>query len=211
MRRRAAVTGAIALLAALALPSPAWAAPSTQVVQGEVLRLVSVADWDAASSLRPGVPVRWDVVVSAAAPDPGTVTIAVSATGDAPLRLGVALCPTAWQESGCPGGETTLHSDWSIPRDGSEVALADITDTEVARLRLTIALAADQAAGSTEVRVHAHGAGESAVIGPGGDGLATTGPSSVAPWMLGGIVILAAGGALLFAARRRRRREEEEE
>lgn len=201
-RRGAALLTALAVAGALLAPAPAWAAPTTQVIQGEVLRLVSVADWDAASSLLPGEPVRWDVAVSADAPDPGTVRIAVSASGDAPLVVDVSLCLSAWTASGCPGGETALRSAWSIPRDGVEIPLTEIADTQVAHLRLAIALDPADSGGSTEVRVHAQGAGESAVVGPDG-GLATTGLSPVVPGVLAGGVVLALIGAALVLRRRR--------
>jgi|GEM_PF-985935 len=202
-RRLAAAVGALALAGVLAVPSAAWAAPSTQIVQGKVLRLVSVADWEAASSLRPGVPVQWDVAVSADAPDPGTVRIAVSARGDAPVAVDAALCLREWEGDGCPGGATELRTDWSIPRDGSEIALAEIADTEVAHLRLAVTLNADDAGGTTEIRVHAQGAGESAVVGPGG-GLATTGLSPIVPFALGAGALLVATGAVLMLDHRRR-------
>ncbi|CAH0149807.1 hypothetical protein [Microbacterium foliorum] len=209
--RAAAIASAVAAGMALIAPTAAWAVPSTQIVQGEVLTLVSVADWDAASSLRPGQPVRWDVTVSADAPEPGTVRVGVSATGDADLVVDAALCTQAWTAGGCPGGETVVRAAWSIPRDGSEVSLVEMSDDDAAHLRLSIALAdaqlgstlADAQLGSTEVRVHAQGAGESATVGPGG-GLATTGPSPVAPWAVGGaLLLLAAGWALAAAARAR--------
>lgn len=200
--RAAAIASAVAAGMALIAPTAAWAVPSTQIVQGEVLTLVSVADWDAASSLRPGQPVRWDVTVSADAPEPGTVRVGVSATGDADLVVDAALCTQAWTAGGCPGGETVVRAAWSIPRDGSEVSLVEMSDDDAAHLRLSIALA-DAQLGSTEVRVHAQGAGESATVGPGG-GLATTGPSPVAPWAVGGaLLLLAAGWALAAAARAR--------
>jgi len=200
--RAAAIASAVAAGMALIAPTAAWAVPSTQIVQGEVLTLVSVADWDAASSLRPGQPVRWDVTVSADAPEPGTVRVGVSATGDADLVVDAALCTQAWTAGGCPGGETVVRAAWSIPRDGAEVSLVEMSDDDAAHLRLSIALA-DAQLGSTEVRVHAQGSGESATVGPGG-GLATTGPSPVAPWAVGGaLLLLAAGWALAAAARAR--------
>lgn len=185
------------------MPTAAWAAPTTQVIQGEVLRLVSVADWDAASSLLPGEPVQWDVAISADAPDPGIVRIAVSAAGDAPLTLDASLCMREWEYTGCPGGATTLRTGWSIPRDGVEIALAEVADTEVAHLRLTITLNANDEGGTTDVRVHAQGAGESAVVGPGG-GLATTGLSPIVPLAFGAGALLVATGAVLILDRRRR-------
>jgi len=82
------------------------------------------------------------------------------------------------------------------------VDLLEMPDTEVAHLRLVISLAGDDA-GSTQVRVHARGAGESAVIGPDG-GLATTGLSPLAPWTIGAAIAVGAVGTLLFVAGRRR-------
>jgi hypothetical protein len=201
-RRAAGATGVSAIVAGLLMAAgPASAATSTQVVQGEVLRVVSVADWDAASSLVPGKPVQWDVTVSAEAPDPGTVAVGISASGGAALVIDVLRCAQEWEESGCSGGPVELETGWSIPRDGVEVPLIEMADTQVAHLRLVIALNGDDG-GSTQVRVHARGAGESATIGPDG-GLATTGPAPLAPWAIGGATALVAGGAALSAVRRR--------
>ncbi|SEB50927.1 hypothetical protein [Microbacterium hydrocarbonoxydans] len=200
-RRIVTAVGAAAALGVLAA-APAWAAPSTQVVQGEVLRLVSSADWDAASSLLPGQPVRWDVTVSAEAPDPGTVAVGISATGDAALLVDVALCAQPWSESGCAGGATLLKTDWALPLDGVENALLDMSDEDVAHLRFTVTLG--DGGGSTRVRVHASGAGESAVIGPEG-GLATTGGTGVPVGVLATGLGLVAVGTALSASRRRRR------
>ena len=145
MKRRAACATALSAIVAgvLVVAGPASAAPSTQVVQGEVLRLVSIADWDAASSLLPGQPVQWDVTVP----------------------------------------------------------LVEMADTEVAHLRLVIALDGEDG-GSTHVRVHARGAGESATIGPDG-GLATAGGARFAPWVIGGALALVATGSALSSVRHR--------
>ncbi|MFJ2553573.1 hypothetical protein [Microbacterium sp. NPDC087591] len=208
--RSIALLSALAAGGALLVPTAAWAAPTTQVIQGDVLRLVSVADWDAASRLLPGEPVQWDVAISADAPDPGTVRIAVSATGDAPLTLDASLCMRAWGPSGCPGGATELRTAWSIPRDGSEIALVEVADTEVAHLRLSITLNTGDEGGTTDVRVHAQGAGESAVVGPGG-GLATTGLSPIVPVAFGvGALLVATGAVLVLDHRRRTVRDKED-
>ena len=219
MRRALAVV--LLAIAVVAMPSPAWASPTTQVIQGSVLRLVSVADWEAAGSLLPGQPVRWDVAVSADAPDPGIVRIAVSATGDARLLVDVAMCLQEWTATGCPGGETELRSGWSIPRDGVEVPLASIPDTETAHVRLTIVLDPADGSGSTDVVVHARGAGEVASVGPGGGvatpghpadagGLATTGLPPGTPWVVGAGVVLLVWGASLIRRRRRAAHDEEQ-
>lgn len=208
MRRRVAVT-VVMLLGVLFGAEPAWAAPSTQVVRGEVLTLVSVADWDAAASLLPGgEAVQWDVVVSADAPDPGTVTIGLSASGDAPLIVDAALCMRPWTSTGCPGGASQLRSDWRVPLDGAEVRLAHMADTETAHLRLSIALAADDEGGRTDVRVQAAGVGEVAGVGPGGGVLAATGMSQSVFWILGGGAALVAVGVVLALVRSRRSRDD---
>lgn len=183
---------------------PAWAVPTTEVIQGQVLRLVSVADWSAASSLLPGEEVQWDVEVSADAPDPGRITLAVSATGDASVLVDAELCMRPWDAGGCPGGATVLESAWSVPRDGTETALAEFTSDEVAHLRLRVALDPDDVNDEdtvTDIRVHARGAGESVVAGS--DGLLPATGGAAAPWAIGAGVALAASGAGLLALRRR--------
>lgn len=207
--RRGPIVAALAVLGLLSA-QPAWAAPTTQVVQGSVLRLVSVADWDAAGSLLPGDAVQWDVAVSADAPDPGTVTIGVSATGDAGLVVDARLCMDEWTVSGCPGGESVLRTDWDIPRDGEEITLTSMADTQTAHLRFSIALAAGDASGRTDVRLHASGVGETAVIGQDG-GLATTGMLPVVYWVLGGGAVAVVVGAVLVLRRRGRSDDEEGE
>ena len=202
-RRMAAALAAGTAVGMLLAPTVAWAAPSTQVIQGDVLRLVSVADWDAASSLLPGASVQWDVEVSADAPDPGIVHIGVSARGSARLILDIATCPREWAATGCPGGATVLRTGWSVPRDGAEIPLTRIADTDTAHLRLAITLDPADGAGSTDLRVHAAGAGESAVVGPDG-GLATTGLSSSTPWAAGGGAVLVLAGATMALVRLRR-------
>jgi len=185
------------------LAGPVWAAPSTHIVQGDVLRLVSVADWEAASGLLPGQSVQWDVTVSAEASDPGVVRIGASATGDAALLVDVLTCAQEWDETGCSAGASELRSSWSMPRDGTETPLVQMTDSEVVHLRLVISLESAET-GATQVQVHARGAGDSVVIGPE-NALATTGLPPHMPWVLGGAIILV--GAGLAAGARGRRRE----
>lgn len=200
--KRAFVAVLLAVLA-VAMPSAAWAASTTQVIQGSVLRLISVADWAAAGSLLPGQPVQWDIAVSAHAPDPGVVRIGISATGEARLLLDVSMCAQAWTETECPGGATELRTGWSIPRDGVEVPLAEIADTETAYLRLAIFLdpSGGSGAGSTDVRVLARGAGETVTVGSDG-ALATTGLPPGTPWVAGAVLVV--WGAALVHSRGRR-------
>ena len=200
---RRALAAVLLVVAVIVTPGAAWAAPTTQVIQGSVLRLVSVADWAAAGSLLPGQPVQWDIEVSADAPDPGVIGIAVSATGEAHLLLDISTCAEAWTESGCPVDATVLRTRWDIPRDGVEVPLLQVADTETTHLRLAIVLdpAGGSGAGSTDVRVHAQGAGETVVAGSDG-ALATTGLPSAAPWIVGAGAGLIGSGAVLVLRRR---------
>lgn len=200
---RRALAAVLLAVAVIVMPGAAWAAPTTQVIQGSVLRLVSVADWAAAGSLLPGQPVQWDIEVSADAPDPGVIRIAVSATGGAHLLLDISTCAKAWTESGCPVGATALRTRWDIPRDGVEVPLLQVADTERTHLRLAIVLdpAGGSGAGSTDVRVHAQGAGETVVAGSDA-ALATTGLPSAAPWIVGAGAGLIGSGAVLVLRRR---------
>lgn len=210
MRSRTGVAAVVLLLGHLLGATPAWAEPTAEVIEGRMLRLVSVADWSDASSLLPGMRVQWDVAVSASTPDPGTITIAVSATGDAPLVVDAELCMRGWQEGGCPGEARILETSWNVPRDGSEIELAEFSADDIAHLRLWVALAPDrdqgegsgERAGATDVRVHAHGAGESVVIDHEGAVLPATG-ASTAPWSIGAGTALALIGAGLAARRRR--------
>lgn len=198
---RTAVALGLAGVVALSA-SPAWAVPLTEVAQGDVLRLESVADWDAASSMLPNQPVQWDVTVSAAAPEPGVLRVGISADGDAPLIADVQFCPVAWTLTGCPSGATSLRSAWQLPRDGVEKLLLKVPDTQIVYLRLRLALEA-AGRGSTRVRVHAHAAGEEAIVGSDGP-LAATGVSPLTPWMLAAGVTLTGVGlglAMLFRKR----------
>lgn len=195
----AAVGGAI-LCGAVAIAPHAAAASETQVVQGRILRLVSTADWSAAASLVPGQRIRWDVEVSADAPDPGTVSVGVSAHGGADLRLDARSCPDAWIGDSCPAGETLLRSGWEPAATGQVWPLLSAPSTAVVHLRLDVALA-DDAAGTTELRVHADGVGDTVAAGPG---LAATGGGvQAAPLWLGAGLLLA--GALIGAGRVRAR------
>lgn len=183
--------------------APAWAASTTEVVQGEYLRIVSVADWQSATNMSPGDAVQWDLEISADAPDPGRVTIGVSATGGTPLTMDAYLCDERWSAAGCPSGARTLRLDWEVQRNGNLVPLTDMADTDVAYLRCSFALGsaalADDA--KSEVRVHVNGSGETVTVGPD-DPLAPTGLHPVIPLaMAGGALVLLLIGLVLYLRR----------
>lgn len=182
----------------------AVAAPSTQVVQGQYVRLVSTADWDTAQSLTADTPVRWDIAVSANAPEPGTLTVGVSAEGEASLVVDAVLCMSPWEGETCPGGPRALATDWLVPRDGKPRELVQFSASDEGNLRLTVSLD-DDARGTTQLWVHADGAGDALSVGPGGD-LAATGLSPLVPVTLGiGAALVILGGVLALTARTRSR------
>ena len=203
MRGPRCATAALAMMIVVIASAPAvHADASTQVVQGQYVRLVSVADWDAAQNLRPGASVRWDVAVSADAPEAGTLTVGVSARGDASLRIHAVLCMNPWEGESCPGGARTLVENWSVPRDGTLTPLAEFDAAREGHLRLQVAL--DQgAAGSSELRVYGQGAGDSVSVGPGDD-LAATGMSPFVPVLFGLSAALLLLGAVLALTTRPR-------
>lgn len=203
---RRGIGGAIVggVLGALALVAPASAAEDTEVVQGEYVRLVSVADWDRAAGMAPGESMRWDLEISADAPEPGTLAVAMSAAGETPLVIDAALCFEEWRGETCPGGAEDLRTDWAVPRDGDLVVLDEVNAADVVHVRLDIVLADAGPAASTEVRVHAIGAGEEIMTGPP-EPLVPTGMPSSVPWVLIGGSVLLTGAAALLTVRSRRR------
>ncbi|GAA5147682.1 hypothetical protein GCM10025768_08250 [Microbacterium pseudoresistens] len=210
---RAAAALAAMLAFSVIAATPAEAAPTTEVVQGRYLRLVSTADWTQALRLTPGNPVRWDIEISAAAPDPGTVSVGMSASGDTVLLVDVRLCARAWQGEECPGGADALRTDWEVPRDGAVAALTTFADDAVAHLRLDVRLGAAGAIGTagpapTELRVHADGMGDGVSVGPG---LPGTGGAIPYPIIIGGGALLAVGTVVVIATAVRRRRGDEDD
>jgi hypothetical protein len=193
----------LAVTAGLLDTTAASAATTTEVIQGDVLRLVSSADWDAASTLSPGEPVVWDVSVSANAPDPAAVRIGLRAAGGAPLVVDIMLCTQDWDPDGCAGEAMTIETAWSVPRDGILVPLTTASTADETHLRLSVAVAAAGSA-STQLTVQADTTQETVAVTPGGDGLATTGLPQSGPWILGTLAAVLVGlGAVLLARTRR--------
>lgn len=201
-RIRSLLAVASAVAAVLAFATPAWAAPETEVVQGQYLRIVSTADWEQAAQIAEA-PVDWDVTISTEAPAPGEVRIAVSAQGDVDLIADVAVCALAWTVAGCAGEETVLRSAWELPLTGAVTTLLTVPDTEIVHLRLRIALGGADASGRTEVRVHAFGEQEELSVGPDGPALPATGMES--PFLAAAVGLLCAATALLLVGKRERK------
>lgn len=205
--RCAAIVLAAGALAALTA-APAQAAVVSETVQGRYVQIVSSADWPDAAAMTDGMSVRWDLTVSAHAPDPGSVRVSVSANGAAPLAVDVRTCAESWRDSGCPSGERTLRAGWVVPRGGPPVEVEAISADAVAHLRLDVRIGDDARQGaSTQIRVHADGFGDAVQIGSGAEHAlpATGGAVPVFVIVVGGVLVLAAAVILVSAARRRRK------
>ncbi|MGW9168089.1 hypothetical protein [Agromyces sp. NPDC055658] len=181
------------------------------VVQGEVIRLVSVGDAQAMASMAPGETVVWEVGVSAQAPERGTIAVTLSGTGSPSLGLvgDVAWCAERWTAAGC-GAPTTVADGLELPVDGQRLPLLTMSSDDERWLRFEVRMApsAGPPAGLATLVVRATGSGDEASIGPPGsgahDGLAGTG--TVAAPVIAVVAALALGGAALLAGSRRRRR-----
>jgi len=207
VRRVAAAGAACALIGVLASGAAASAAPVEEVVQGRYLRIVSIADWGEAGRMAPGQSLRWDVEISADAPEPGTIAVEIAAAGGAELVVDAEACASAWRGDECRGGADLLRTGWSIPRDGESAALLTRAASEAVHLRLTVRMGEAAAGETTALSVRATGAGESIDASPDA-ALAVTGSAGGAgPVVAAGAALLAGGAALTWAHGRRRARE----
>lgn len=206
-RARAGAASVAVLLAAslVAVPAPRAAADSSvTVIEGDVLRLVSIED-DEMRNLVPGRTVVWQVGVMAEPAVQGLVRVLLSSGGDAHLglRYDVVWCPVQWQSHGCDDTQPGLPLQ-TIPVDGAERELATVPADEEVWLRVAVTMPSTtdpDLAGRVDIRVRAEGSGDSIVVDTGGGALAETGGD--AAWLLAPLAFaLTTAGALL--ARRAR-------
>ncbi len=211
MRSAAAI--ALVLVGVLAGAAPAAAAPTSDVVEGRHVRIVSTTDPTSMRQMLPGDVALWDVSVSADAPEPGSIEIALSGSGDLPLVIDVRSCAEAWHGSGCASGEEPVARALPAPLDGALIALLETDAHDATHLRLEVAVPREAAAapGSTTLlRVHVDGYGDALEATTPGGGIGAL-PSTSSP--LGGAALLAlaavacgVGTAMLAAGARQRRR-----
>lgn len=210
--RRRARTGAgagLALLlaagASLTAPAPmAHAASDERVVQGNVIRLVSI-DSAQMSALVPGTSAVWQVGVMADAETPGTITVQLSSTGDAvlELRYDVQACAVRWVDDACAAASTVVVEQ-PVPLDGVGRDILSMPSDEQRWLRILATRpenADPEASGAVDITVRATGLGDDVSTSPGGS-LPVTGTS--VPWLLAAlaVLLLAAGAGVALHARR---------
>ena len=197
--RSAAAAIAIGLGLALGAPTIAHAASERTIVQGDVLRLESVQDAEAMAGMVPGVPVTWDVGVSASQPDGDiTVQIEVDSTDDA-FSATVAACNVAWDADGCAtGAAPTVRA----PLVDGVIVLGEQPSGVSRWCRIAVVLDADQGAPAADLVFRATGLGDD--VASGGD---VTLPQTGAdvPGLGIGLSVMAVGGGIVIAALARRR------
>jgi len=214
-RHASGAGAAVVMVAALAgggiAPPHARAADTAteHVVQGEVLRLTSILDAAHARNLEPGDQVAWIVGVEANTGEPGTVHIDLEFSAeDPPLTIEVSVCAVRWADDECASGRRDVVSLTAADVAGDH-RLDEMPTSEQRWLRLTVGLADGGGALLEPMQrsliVRATGSGDSAGIGPGGAGIAETGPR-FAPAILAAAALLLIGfGAAVMLWRRRDR------
>lgn len=212
----AAAGGALPLLlvagatSALVLSPAAPARADGTVSAGRYLTLTSIADSAAFAELRPGVPVRWEVGITAATPVPATVGLGLSSTGPLTGALDVAVrsCTVRWSGGICPGsvqaftGTTPLAAllagpgavTGAPPAPQGVVAVGGITSNAQRWLAVDVTLESGVSTGSATLEVWAWTSADDASASAPPVALAATG--SVPPMLPS----LLAGGAVVAGA-----------
>lgn len=223
-----AMTGPLAVVALLAATAavlgsapPARAAETEDVVHGEYLTLTSVGDKTQMSHLLPGVPVPWQIGVTAHPSQPGTVHIALSARGSLVtrpdgLQVTISVCRVRWTHGTCATGATAVGG----PGPASQVlarqlAVATMRSDEQRWVLVEAAIPADPAqlpSGTATIVISANGTGDAVSTDrqlgpqPGATG------SNLRTPLLAGLGALVAGLGLTVVARavgiRQHRRDE---
>lgn len=208
-RRMAGAGAAVALaltgasLTVAPVPAHADAGFTESVVQGSVIRLVSIEE-PAMRALVPGASAVWQVGVMADAATPGTIDVSLAGTGAdaAGLLFEVQGCAQRWTDGGCPVPEP-LVADAPVPVDGVARTLRTMRDDEQLwlRVRVTMPEHAETDVSDVHLVVRATGVGDDVSTQPGG--LAATGAGS--DWRLigAGVVLAAAGVGVILRVRRR--------
>jgi hypothetical protein len=202
-RRAWLCAGAVALAAAgvaASVGSVAQAAVQTTVVAGEVVRIESRLDTAQAAEMTEGVPVSWDLEVSATRPD-GVIDLGLDATvPDDAFDVTVRSCEAAWTDAGCPTGERMLAAG---PAD-TALAFARQSAADPGRYRVDVVLARAAPGATATLTFRAAGTGTAGPPSPSGT-LPATGVG-VAPLVLPAVLAIAVGLAIAGAASWRRRR-----
>lgn len=155
----------------LTVPS-AQADPADRQINGRYLRLTSVADPEAMTTLAPGDSVVWQVGISADPPSPGKIEVGYAFTGRRalPLEITTTACTTRWHEGRCPGAEVPA-AGISASGNTNSGPLLSFGTGEQRWVRLQVRVPSDAAVAQdavTRLRLVVAGAGEEVSANPSG-------------------------------------------
>ncbi len=213
VRHAATALAIVAAAAAVVIPAPAaHAAVTEETISGTAITLVSIADKDAMADLQPGVPVRWQIGISAHPAQPGVVDLAIAGSGGLVsdprgLWLSVSACGVRWVGTACATGGTSvmgLAAASGVLGNASRIASMPTDDQLWLLVEAMVPSAPTMRAGTASLSVIASGSGSTVVAGTTPAAVAYTGADVRAP-LASALGALAVGLALAFAARLRRR------
>lgn len=174
------------------------AGSEAEVVHSDHLTLTSIGDAVAMRSMTPGVPVVWQVGVTANAPEPGRIDVFVEGAGSHALGFSaeIRVCGVQWVNGFCAGKEYPVPADGVFDLETGAVRIATMAVTEE-RWALITVLVMERSAETVELTVRAVGAGDQVATGLGGHigSMPITGAGMVlAPWLACGAVF---GGLII--------------
>lgn len=167
------------------------------VSAGKNITLTSIGDPVAMRTMRPGVPVLWQVGVRVHSPDPGEVSVTLDAAGTASLglQLDVRECDAEWAAGECPGTETEVAGDGLID-PVARPRLVTVLPNDSERWFLIAATVPRVAAGTVTLTLRAAGGSEVVTAEPGPlAALPATGGAPPAWLLAGGAVALGLAAA----------------
>lgn len=201
--RNARVLSAL-ILASVCTAYGVGTAPSAQAA--DILSMSS--DLSGTHRLGPTDPLYWHLDVDAsAAPDDGTLSVALSGNRTVPgmeIVAEVSSCTVAWTATGCPSGERLLRAGAPVDMNSSWERLLESTTPTTTHLRVTLhAPIAGDAQSTASLTVRASAAGETVEQAVNGESeLPRTGGVSWAIYAAPAAVLIGIGIALIASSRR---------
>lgn len=167
----ASVIGASAGMLGLpfgAQPAQAAAGSETTEHTRGAITVWTVGDTRAMRTMRPGVPVPWEVGVRVETPDASTVSVSLTAAGspELGLLLDVRECDARWVRGVCEGTETLVSEQAPIAIAAAPSLVAQLRGN-AERWFLITAVIPEPASGTVELTLRAEGGTDAVTVGPG--------------------------------------------
>lgn len=139
-----------------------------QVSRGEQITLISIGDPTEMASMRPSVPVHWQVGVLVDAQEPGIIDVALASDGsdELGLRLDIRSCTQRWVDAHCPGAETLIGEALTVAPGTGYASLMSMRGNGE-RWILVSSTIREPASGAMELTMRASGAGDERTVSPG--------------------------------------------